>query len=157
MHYPLRVLILCTANSARSQMAEGFLRVLGGHDFTVYSAGSIPSTVNPLAIQVMAEHHIDISGHRSKHLNEFLEQEFDFVITVCDNARDTCPLFPGDAERIHWSYPDPAASTGDEEQRLQAFRAVAVTLREQIRPWVATQRQRLSDQGFSIKSVGDKE
>src|SRR5258708_1921122 len=101
-----RILILCTGNSARSQIAEGLLRDLDGTHFDVFSAGSKPSVVNPLAIQVMRERGIDISSQRSKHLGEFIKEPFEYVITVCDNAAETCPVFPGRAQRIHWSFPD---------------------------------------------------
>lgn len=131
-----RVLILCTGNSARSQMAEGLLRSLAGEDMDVESAGIAPSRVNPLAIQAMAERHIDISHHRSKHLNEFLSQPFDYVITVCDNAAEHCPMFPGKATRIHWSFPDPAAVQGSEEERLNAFRQVRDAIEQQLRLWL---------------------
>jgi arsenate reductase len=133
-----RVLILCTANSARSQMAEGLLRELGGDRLDVFSAGVKPSMVNPLAIQVMRERGIDISHHRSKHLSEFLDQPFDEVITVCDTAAETCPIFPGRAQRIHWSFPDPAAAEGSEEERLQMFRQVRDAIEARLREWVAT-------------------
>jgi arsenate reductase len=133
-----QVLILCTGNSARSQMAEGLLRSLAGDRVDVFSAGSKPSTVNPLAIQVMDEHGIDIRHHRSKHLSEFLNQPFDNVITVCDNAAETCPVFPGRAQRIHWSFPDPAAVAGSDEVRLQAFREVRDAIETRLRAWVAT-------------------
>jgi arsenate reductase len=132
-----QVLILCTGNSARSQMAEGLLRHLAGERMDVFSAGSKPSTVNPLAIQVMAERGIDISHQRSKHLNEFLQQPFDEVITVCDQAAEVCPIFPGKAHRIHWSFPDPAAMTGGEAERLQAFRQVRDSIEERLRAWLA--------------------
>jgi len=99
----LRVLFICTGNSARSQMAEGVLRHLAGERVEVFSAGSKPSVVNPMAIRAMAEIGVDISGHRSKSLMEFIHQPFDFVITVCDSAAETCPAFPGRAQRIHWS------------------------------------------------------
>jgi arsenate reductase len=120
----LRALILCTANSARSQMAEGLLRSMAGDKFEVHSAGARPSLVRPEAIAVMAEIGIDISGHRSKSVDEYRGQAFDYVITVCDNARDACPVFPGPAQRVHWSFPDPAAVVGDEPTRLQSFREV---------------------------------
>jgi arsenate reductase (thioredoxin) len=123
-----RVLILCTGNSARSQMAEGLLRHLAGERVDVHSAGVTPTVVRVEAIAVMAELEIDISSHRSKSVDEFTGQHFDYIITVCDNARDSCPVFPGSAERIHWSFDDPAAVEGDEETRLQAFR----TVRDQI-------------------------
>lgn len=131
-----RVLILCTGNSARSQMAEGLLRQLAGDHFEVFSAGSKPSTVNPCAIQVMRERGIDISQHRSKHLNEFLKQSFDYVITVCDNAAETCPVFPGRAQRIHWSFPDPAAVTGSDEEKLAAFRQIRDAIELQLKNWL---------------------
>lgn len=134
-----RVLILCTANSARSQMAEGLLRQLAGEHMDVFSAGAKPSVVNPLAIQAMAEIGIDISGHRSKHLNEFLSQPFDEVITVCDTAAETCPLFPGPAHRIHWGFPDPAAAGGSDAERLASFREVRDAIHAQLREWVATE------------------
>ncbi|GLV56832.1 protein-tyrosine-phosphatase [Dictyobacter sp. S3.2.2.5] len=131
-----RVLFLCTGNSARSQMAEGWLRYLADEQIEVASAGTAPSQVNPLAIQVMAERAIDISHHRSKHLNEFLLQPFDYVITVCDQAAEQCPIFPGKAIRIHWSFPDPAAVKGTHEERLAAFRQVRDALEGQLRAWV---------------------
>lgn len=119
-----RVLILCTGNSARSQMAEGLLRHLDSNRLEVTSAGVSPTNVRPEAIAVMREINIDISEHYSKSVDEFRGQPFDYVITVCDNANEQCPLFPGKATRIHWSFEDPAAVTGDEEHRLAAFRRV---------------------------------
>ena len=133
-----RVLILCTGNSARSQMAEGLLRNLAGERMEVFSAGTKPSVVNPLAIEAMHEQGIDISGHRSKHLDEFRAQPFDYVITVCDSAAETCPIFPGKAERIHWSFPDPAAAQGSEAERLAAFRQVRDNIERHLRAWVNT-------------------
>jgi arsenate reductase len=118
-------------------MAEGLLRELAGQRFDIYSAGARPATVNPLAIQAMAERGIDISAHRSKHLNEFLEQPFDYVITVCDNAAEACPLFPGPARRLHWGFPDPAAVEGDAAARLAAFRQVRDAIEAQLRSWLA--------------------
>jgi arsenate reductase len=117
-------LILCTGNSARSQMAEGLLRQLASDRFEVVSAGVAPSHVRPEAIEVMRELGIDISSHRSKSVDEFQEQEFDYVITVCDNANEQCPVFPGKTRRIHWSFEDPAAAQGDESTRLTVFRRV---------------------------------
>lgn len=133
-----RVLILCTGNSARSQMAEGLLRHLAGDRFEVFSSGTRPSVVNPLAIEAMQEVGIDISGHRSKSLTEFLDQPFDYVITVCDQAAEACPVFPGPAQRIHWSFPDPAAVTGTPDVRLAAFRRVRDAINKQLRAWLAT-------------------
>jgi arsenate reductase (thioredoxin) len=134
-----QVLILCTGNSARSQMAEGLLRALADDRFAVFSAGSKPSVVNPLAIAAMDERGIDIHTQRSKHLNEYRAQPFDYVITVCDNAAETCPLFPGPAQRIHWSFPDPAAVVGGEAERLASFRQVRDDIETQLKTWLATQ------------------
>ena len=129
-----RVLILCTGNSARSQMAEGLLRDDAGDRFEVESAGVDPTTVKPEAIQAMREIGIDISSHRSKPVDEFTNQEFDYVITVCDNANEQCPVFPGNTQRLHWSLPDPAAVPGSYETRLLAFREI----RDQIRARLKT-------------------
>ena len=117
-----RVLILCTGNSARSQMAEGLLRSDAGERFTVESAGTKPSTVRAEAIAVMQEVGIDIRSHRSKHVDEFAGQNFDYVLTVCDNAKESCPVFFGKTARLHHSFNDPAAAEGSEEKRLGAFR-----------------------------------
>src|SRR5580698_5449239 len=119
-----RVLILCTGNSARSQMAEGLLRHDAGQRFEVFSAGTKPSSVRLEAIAVMRELGIDISGHRSKSVDEFANQQFDYVLTVCDHARESCPLFPGKTVTIHHSFEDPAAMQGSDEERLAAFRRV---------------------------------
>jgi arsenate reductase (thioredoxin) len=119
-----RVLILCTGNSARSQMAEGLLRAQTHGRIDVCSAGTMPDRVRPEAIAVMAELGIDISTHRSKHVDEFVNDRFDYVITVCDSANESCPVFPGASERIHWSFADPAAVEGTEQQRLEAFRQI---------------------------------
>jgi arsenate reductase len=131
-----RVLILCTGNSARSQMAEGLLRTLAGDRFEVYSAGSKPSAVNPYAIQAMRQRGINISGQRSKHLSEYLDQPFDYVITVCDQAAETCPIFPGKAQRIHWSFPDPAAVQGSDAEILASFTSVRDDLEAKLTAWV---------------------
>jgi arsenate reductase (thioredoxin) len=131
-----RVLILCTGNSARSQMAEGILRHLVGDDFEVASAGVAPSHVRPEAIKVMGELGIDISGHRSKSVDDFLGQEFDYVITVCDNANQQCPVFPGKTERIHWSFEDPAAVQGDEPARLAVFRRVRDEIKSRLQDFI---------------------
>lgn len=150
MHYPIRVLFLCTANSARSQIAEGFLRFLGKNDFEVFSAGTEPNTLHPMAIQAMQDVGIDISAQQSKHLNQFLDQEFDYIITVCDRARDACPTFPGDNELIHWSYPDPAALE-DPEVRMRAFRKLVIEMRERLYLWVLSQRKQLREQGIMVE------
>ena len=134
-----RILVLCTGNSARSQMGEGLFRYEAGGRYEVESAGTKPSQVRPEAITVMKEIGIDISGHRSKSVGEFSGQSFDYVVTVCDNARDNCPLFPGRAERMHWSFEDPAAVTGDEQVRLAAFRKVRNQIRERVREFVREQ------------------
>jgi len=127
-----RVLILCTGNSARSQMAEGLLRHDAGELFEVVSAGTNPGSVRPEAIAVMRELGIDISGHRSKNVNEFEGQNFDYVITVCDNARESCPIFFGKAQKLHQDFEDPAALVGSEEQRLTIFRR----LRDELRSYL---------------------
>jgi arsenate reductase len=127
-----KVLFLCTENSCRSQMAEGILRHLKGSKFEVFSAGIKPSVVNPIAIKVMAEIGIDISGHRSKSVEEFQGMSFDFVITTCDAARETCPFFPGKARHLHWSFNDPAAVRGSEEEILSAFRKVREEIKSRI-------------------------
>src|SRR5262249_12522882 len=128
-----RVLILCTGNSARSQMAEGLLRHDAGDRFTVESAGTKPSTLRPEAIAVMKEVGIDITSHRSKHVDEFACQDFDYVLTVCDNAKEGCPVFFGKAARLHHSFNDPAAVEGKDEKRLSAFRKVRDELRAYLK------------------------
>ena len=114
-------------------MAEGLLRAIGGESVEVFSAGTNPSSVRPEAIAVMSEIGIDLAGHRSKHVREFDGQHFDYVITVCDNANESCPIFPGSTERIHWSFPDPAATEGSETERRAAFRRVRDALAERFR------------------------
>jgi len=128
-----RVLILCTGNSARSQMAEGLLRYEGGDRFEVASAGVAPTRVRPEAIVVMKEIGIDISRHNSKLVAEFTNQKFDYVITVCDNANEQCPVFPGETKRIHWSFDDPATAKGGDEERLAVFRRVRDEIRHRLR------------------------
>jgi len=128
----VRVLILCTANSARSQMAEGLLRHDAGNVYEVFSAGTKPSHVRPEAITVMREVGIDISGHRSKSVDEFAGQDFDYVITVCDNAKESCPIFPAKTKRIHWGIEDPAAVQGSQGEALTTFRRVRDELRARL-------------------------
>jgi arsenate reductase (thioredoxin) len=128
-----RVLFLCTGNSARSQLAEAMLRVLGGAAFEVASAGTHPAGVHPLTVQVLAEVGIDASSARSKHLDEFIAEPWDLVVTVCDAAAEACPVFPGARHLEHWSFADPAAVEGPPEHRLAAFRAT----RDAIRACVA--------------------
>ncbi len=133
-----RVLFLCTHNSARSQMAEGLLREIGGDQFEVFSAGTEATKVRPLAIKAMAELGIDISHQRSEVLTEYLNQPFDYVITVCDQANETCPVFPGARHRLHWSFPDPSKATGDEAAQLAVYRQVRDSIAARIREWVAS-------------------
>jgi arsenate reductase (thioredoxin) len=142
-----QVLILCTGNSARSQMAEGLLRRDAGDRFEVASAGTRPGGVRPEAIAVMREIGIDISGHRSKHINEFEGRQFDSVITVCDRARESCPVFPAAVQRLHRDFEDPAALQGPEEERLAAFRRV----RDELRTYLAEFVARASAPGISSK------
>lgn len=127
-----RVLFLCTHNSARSQMAEGLLRHLGGIGFDVFSAGTEATRVRPLAIRAMAELGLDISGHASKSLDRYLGEPFDAVITVCDDANETCPVFPGAGRRLHWSFDDPSKATGTEDEQLATYRRVRDEIRARI-------------------------
>jgi arsenate reductase (thioredoxin) len=131
------VLFLGTANSARSIMAEALLRRHGGDRFEVHSAGTEPRGVNPLTLRVLADAGIDASGARSKSVDEFLGQRFDYVITVCDQARQACPVFPGVHESLHWGYEDPADATGTEEERLAVFRRVLIAMGERVRQFAA--------------------
>lgn len=135
-----RVLILCTGNSARSQMAEGLLRELADDVYEVESAGIAPTSVRPEAVTVMRELGIDITAQYSKSSDRFSHEGFDYVITVCDNAREQCPVFPGNAKRIDWSFDDPAAVEGDEETRLETFRRVRDEIRERLRAFVQHQQ-----------------
>ena len=133
-----RVLILCTGNSCRSQMAEGLWRQLGGKAWEVYSAGSNPAGyVHPRAIEVMREIGLDISRQESKSLDRFRDEPFDLVITVCDRARESCPVFPGARETLHWPFPDPAHATGSEAEVLAAFRTVRDQIAKTIRDYLA--------------------
>ena len=125
---PVRILVVCTGNSARSILAEALFRHLGGDRVDVHSAGTEPKGVNPLTLRVLEEAGVSTEGLRSKSVNDFLGQRFDYVITVCDDARDACPVFPGVAESMHWGYPDPAKAEGSEAERLAAFRAVLTGL-----------------------------
>jgi arsenate reductase (thioredoxin) len=127
-----RVLFICTHNSARSQMAEGLLRYLGGDRFEVFSAGTEATVVRPLAIKAMAEAGIDISKQQSKTLDRYLKEAFDDVITVCDTAAETCPIFPGAAHRRHWSFEDPSKARGSEDEQLGVYRHVRDEIRTRI-------------------------
>lgn len=137
----MRVLFLCTHNSSRSQIAEGFLRARGGDRYAVFSAGTHPRSVHPLAIQVMREIGIDISeaaGYRAKSLDEFIGQPpMDLVVTVCDEAAEECPFFPGARRQEHWGFPDPSAATGSENERLAAFRSVRDAIATSITAFIA--------------------
>ncbi len=139
-----RVLFLCTGNSCRSQMAEGILRNIAGDTFEVFSAGTKPSTVNPLAIKAMSEIGIDISSHRSKSVDEFEDDFFDFVITVCDRAKESCPIYPQDVQRIHWSFDDPAEAEGSEEERMKVFRRVRGEIARRLQLFVSANREKIS-------------
>jgi arsenate reductase (thioredoxin) len=128
-----RILILCTGNSARSQMAESLLKHDAGDRFEVESAGTKPSAVRPEAIEAMKEIGIDISSHRSKSVDEFAGHDFDYVLTVCDNAKESCPIYPGHTNRLHHNFDDPAAARGSQEERLAVFRRVRDEIRSYIR------------------------
>ena len=129
---PIRVLFVCTGNSARSIMAEALLRQQGGAAFEVYSAGTEPRGINPLTIRTLEAAGLDASWARSKSVTEFLGQQFDYVITVCDQARQSCPVFPGVHETLHWGYEDPAEAEGTEEERLEVFGRVFIGLGQRI-------------------------
>lgn len=146
-----RVLVLCTGNSARSQMGEGFLRALGGERFEAHSAGTeIAERVNPLAVRAMAEVGIDISAQRPKDLSVYDDQEFDLVITVCDSARQSCPMFLGARANVHWDLQDPAAAEGSEEERLAFFRTIRDDIRRRVEHLVAT-GEALNDEGEPVR------
>lgn len=134
-----RVIFLCTGNSCRSQMAEGWLRHLGDGAFEVFSAGTHPAGKNPLALRVMEEIGVDIAGQESENLDKYVEQPFDYVITVCDRAKETCPVFPGGDAQLHWSFDDPAAAQGTDEQRLPEFRRVRDEIRGCIEQFLEKQ------------------
>jgi arsenate reductase len=133
---PIRVLFVCTGNSARSVMAEALVRHRGGADFEVHSAGTEPRGVNPLTLRVLDEAGIDASWACSKSVTEYLGQQFDYVVTVCDEARQACPVFPGVHESLHWGYEDPAEAQGSEAERLAVFRRVFVQLGERINQFI---------------------
>ena len=139
---PIRVLFLCTGNSCRSHMAEGLLRALGRDRFEVFSAGAKPAGyVHPLAIRAMQELNIDISRHTSKSLDVFDGQNFDYLITVCDNAREACPAYSGAAQQLHWSFDDPAHAPGTEEEKLRIFRRVRNEIRHHIQQFLANHHE----------------
>ncbi len=134
----LKVLFLCTGNSARSQMAEGFLREIGDDAFEAFSAGLDPRGIHPLTIKVMGEEGIDLKSHRSKHLNEYMgKMHFSYVITVCGKADRNCPaVFPGSGKRIHWDFDDPSAFAGSDEEKIARFREVRDKIKERIILWL---------------------
>jgi len=134
-----RVLFLCTGNSCRSQMAEAFLRLYGGENFEVYSAGLDPKPIHPITIQVMEEIGYDMSSHRSKTLDEFLGKvHFSYLITVCSNAEERCPTFPGMGQRLHWPFEDPAAFVGTPEETIAKFREIRDQIANRVRDWLET-------------------
>ena len=135
---PPRVLFLCTHNSARSQMAEGFLRAMAGDRFEAGSAGTEKTSVNPLAVRAMAELGIDLGGHTSKLYADVASGPWDYLITVCDDANERCPWVPGSVKRLHWSFPDPSRATGTEEERLAVFRRVRHQIQERLTDWLRT-------------------
>ena len=137
----IRVLFLCTGNSARSILAEALLKKLGGGDFDVHSAGTAPKGVNPYALQVLATSEIDAAGVESKSMSQFEGQSFDYVITLCDDAAENCPVFPGDPERIHWGFEDPAAVEGTDLERLAAFQSVLNGLRTRLDLFIVSARR----------------
>jgi arsenate reductase len=139
-----RVLFLCTGNSARSILAEALLKQMGGNDFEVVSAGTEPKGLNPYTVKVLGQEHVDASGFYSKSMNEFTGERFDYVITVCDDAAERCPVFPGDPERIHWSFPDPAAVEGDETVKLAAFQETLRGLRRRLELFIVVARKAAS-------------
>jgi len=147
-----RVLFLCTHNSARSQMAEALLRQLAGDRFDAYSAGTEATGVRPNAIAVMNEIGIDISGQESKTLERYLHEPWDHVITVCDDANESCPVFPGAVDRSHWSFQDPSKATGTQEQQLDVYRRVRNEIAARMRLFVAAVEQ--SPQAAPVASVG---
>jgi arsenate reductase len=152
---PIRVLVVCTGNSARSVMAEALIRHKGGDHFDAHSAGTEPRGVNPLTRKVLAEAGIDASWARSKSVNEYLGQSFEYVITVCDEARQACPVFPGVHESLHWSYEDPAEATGTEEERLAVFRRVFIELGERINEFVELAMRQHGDRSLSPVASGE--
>lgn len=131
-----RVLFLCTHNSARSQMAEGFLRAMAGDRFEARSAGTEKTSVNPLAIRVMAERGIDLGGHTSKVYDGLMQERWDYLVTVCDDANERCPFVPGSVKRLHWSFEDPSRARGTEEERLHVFRRVRDQIEQRLAEWL---------------------
>lgn len=138
----IRVLFLCTGNSARSIMAEALLKKLGGDVFDVRSAGTEPRGINPYTVRTLEEAHIDLGDAQSKHLDQFVGQTFDYVITVCDRAAERCPVFPHDPQRIHWSFADPAMAAGTDEEKVSAFRRTLVEMRTRLSTFILAAERR---------------
>jgi arsenate reductase len=151
MRRKTRVLFLCTHNSARSQIAEAYLRAIAGGRYEVASAGTEPSRVHPLAIRAMQEIGVDISHQTAKPVKPFLGDVWHYVITVCDHANEYCPIFPFPSQRLHWGFPDPSQATGTEEERLQVFRRVRDELLLKIRAWLAGQREQYRSSSRAIE------
>lgn len=149
---PIRVLFVCTANSARSILAEALLRARGGFDFEVHSAGTEPKGIHPLTLRVLTEAGIPTAGLRSTSVDEYRGQRFDYVITVCDRARQVCPVFPGEHTSLHWDYEDPAAVEGSEVDRLAAFRETLLAMDEQIERFVTLAREAPGKGGSATSS-----
>ena len=154
---PIRVLFLCSGNSARSVIAEALLRQIGGAGFEAYSAGTHPKGINPYTERALEQAGLTLDGFRSKNVAEFVGQSFDYVITVCDSAAEECPVFPGASERIHWSFPDPAAVEGSDVQKLAAFQETVRGMRRRLELFVPVARRgphtpRIGGQGAVAKS-----
>jgi len=152
LHYPIRVLFICYRNAIRSQVAEALLRRIGDDDFQVHSAGVQPEPLDPLAIEVMAELNIDISGHMSIAIDHFIGQTFDYIITLCDKAQPYVCEFSGHHVHLRWHLPDPAEFQGNDDNKRQLLRLLCVELTERIRLWVDMERHKLHEEGF-VKSV----
>jgi arsenate reductase len=138
---PIRVLFLCTGNSARSVIGEALLKEMGGEDFEVHSAGTHPKGINPFTVRVLEQDHLSVDGFRSKDVSEFVGQDFDYVISVCDDAAEECPIFPGDPERIHWSFQDPAAVEGTDLVKLTAFQETMRGMRQRLTLFIPVARR----------------
>jgi arsenate reductase len=155
---PLRVLFLCTHNASRSQMAEGLLRARGGAAYEVFSAGTEPRVVHPLAIKAMSEIRIDISAHRGKHLEEFRERPpMDVVVTVCDEAAEACPFFPNARSLVHWGFPDPSQAQGSEEERLVVFRHIRDQIATKITRFLNRQPSRSLEQLYAAAKAEEQQ
>ncbi len=143
---PIRVLFLCTGNSARSIIGAALLKQIGGDSFDVYSAGTQPKGINPYTLRVLAQAGIDASGERSKHVSEYEGQSFDYVVTVCDAAAEQCPVFPGAPERIHWSFADPAAVEGNDDEKLAVFRRTLREMQARVSTFATAARRRHAEE-----------